>query len=95
MITTIPVGLGARAYDVVVGTGLIDRAGEHIAPLLKNRDPMDVLREHAAARYPAYGEAHLTVETGDTAHGVAVEAVIQALKSHLEGHLQPSESETQ
>lgn len=58
-------------------------------PLLKGRDPMDVLREHAALRYPAYGEAHLTVETGDTAHGVAVEAVIQALR----GYLQTSESE--
>lgn len=58
-------------------------------PLLKGRDPMDVLREHAQLRYPAYGEAHLTVETGDTAHGVAVDAVIQALK----GHLQQSESE--
>jgi shikimate kinase len=52
-------------------------------PLLKGRDPMDVLREHARLRYPAYGEAHLTVQTGDTAHGVAVEAVLQALKSHL------------
>lgn len=59
-------------------------------PLLKGRDPMDVLREHAALRYPAYGEAHLTVETGDTAHGVAVEAVIQALR----GYLQTSESES-
>lgn len=58
-------------------------------PLLKGRDPMDVLREHAQLRYPAYGEAHLTVETGDTAHGVAVEAVIQALR----GYLNPSESE--
>ena len=56
-------------------------------PLLKGRDPIAVLREHAQLRYPAYGEAHLTVETGDTAHGVAVEAVIQALK----GHLQPTE----
>jgi len=56
-------------------------------PLLKGRDPMAVLREHAQLRYPAYGEAHLTVETGDTAHGVAVEAVVQALK----GHLQPTE----
>jgi 3-dehydroquinate synthase len=35
VIQIIPVGLGARAYDVVVGTGLIDRAGERIAPLLK------------------------------------------------------------
>jgi len=60
-------------------------------PLLKGRDPMDVLREDAQLRYPAYGEAHLTVETGDTAHGVAVEAVIQALKSHFQT---PSESES-
>jgi shikimate kinase len=52
-------------------------------PLLKGRDPIEVLREHARLRYPAYGEAHLTVQTGDTAHGVAVEAVLQALKSHL------------
>jgi 3-dehydroquinate synthase len=37
VIQIIPVGLGARAYDVVVGTGLIDRAGEHIAPLLKRK----------------------------------------------------------
>ena len=37
MIQIIPVGLGARAYDVVVGTGLIDKAGEHIAPLLKRK----------------------------------------------------------
>ena len=37
MIRNIPVGLGARAYDVVVGPGLIDRAGERIAPLLKTK----------------------------------------------------------
>ena len=61
-------------------------------PLLKGRDPMAVLREHAQTRYPAYGEAHLTVETGDTAHGVAVEAVIQALKGHL---APPSQSESE
>ena len=37
MIRTVPVGLGDRAYDVVIGTGLIDRAGERIAPLLKRK----------------------------------------------------------
>ncbi|WP_425997476.1 3-dehydroquinate synthase [Caulobacter sp. DWR1-3-2b1] len=37
MIRTVPVGLGDRAYDVVIGTGLIDRAGERIAPLLKHK----------------------------------------------------------
>jgi len=58
-------------------------------PLLKNRDPLMVLREHAEARYPAYAEAHLTVETGDTAHGVAVEAVIQALSRYLQPESEP------
>jgi shikimate kinase len=63
-------------------------------PLLKGRDPMDVLREHAITRYPAYGEAHLKVETGDTPHSVAVEAVMTALQNHL-GQPQPLESKTQ
>jgi 3-dehydroquinate synthase len=31
----VSVGLGERAYDVLIGEGLIDRAGELIAPLLK------------------------------------------------------------
>lgn len=31
---TIPVGLGARSYDVIVGPGLIDRAGELMKPFL-------------------------------------------------------------
>ncbi len=31
----IDVGLGERAYPVLIGPGLIDRAGEHIRPLLK------------------------------------------------------------
>ena len=35
MTRTITVGLGRRAYEVRVGPGLIDRAGEAIAPLLQ------------------------------------------------------------
>ncbi|HEX6859641.1 MAG TPA: 3-dehydroquinate synthase [Caulobacteraceae bacterium] len=35
MTRAIPVGLGERAYEVVVGSGLIDQAGRRIAPLLK------------------------------------------------------------
>ena len=31
----IPVGLGQRAYDVLVGEGLLDAAGEHIRPFAK------------------------------------------------------------
>ena len=37
MIREIVVGLGARAYPVRIGAGLIDAAGEAIAPLLKRR----------------------------------------------------------
>ena len=35
MTRSVPVGLGERAYEVVVGSGLIDSAGKRIAPLLK------------------------------------------------------------
>jgi shikimate kinase len=49
-------------------------------PLLKNRNPVEVLAELAQARYPAYSQAHLHVETGDTPHAVAVDAVIKALR---------------
>ena len=35
MSRTVPVGLGDRAYDVVVGEGLLDQAGVHLAPFLK------------------------------------------------------------
>ena len=37
MTRTITVGLGERAYEVRVGPGLLDRAGEAIGPLLKRR----------------------------------------------------------
>lgn len=52
-------------------------------PLLKNRDPIEVLGELAEARYPAYAQAHVHVQTGDTPHAVAVDAVIAALSDHL------------
>ncbi len=35
MSRSIPVGLGARAYEVVIGHGLLDAAGGHVAPFLK------------------------------------------------------------
>jgi len=37
MIRRIPVGLGKRSYDVVVGPGLLDQAGERIAPFARRR----------------------------------------------------------
>ena len=55
-------------------------------PLLAGKDPIDVLRAQAETRYPAYAEADITVETGDTAHHIAVGQVIQALTEYLEKH---------
>ena len=52
-------------------------------PLLTGKDPMEVLRAQAEARYPAYAEADVTVETGDDAHHVTVSQVIRALSAHL------------
>lgn len=37
MTRTVPVGLGDRAYEVVIGPGLLDQAGHRILPFLKNR----------------------------------------------------------
>ena len=53
-------------------------------PLLAGKDPLDVLKAQAEARYGAYGEADVTVETGDAAHHVTVDQVIRALTAHLE-----------
>jgi len=48
-------------------------------PLLTGKDPMAVLTEQAAVRYPAYAQADITVETGDTAPQVSVDQVVRAL----------------
>jgi shikimate kinase len=53
-------------------------------PLLSGKDPMQVLEDQAAARYPAYAEADIVVETGDAAHHVTVDQVLRALAAHLE-----------
>jgi len=53
-------------------------------PLLAGKDPLEVLKAQAAARYPAYAEAEVIVETGDAAHHVTVDQVIRALSAHLE-----------
>jgi len=54
-------------------------------PLVRGRDPLEVLKEQAEARYPFYAQADLVVETGDTPHGEAVDAVLKALTTHLIG----------
>lgn len=54
-------------------------------PLLIGKDPLEVLRAQAEARYPAYAEAHLVVDTGDASHANAVEAILRALSAHAAG----------
>lgn len=53
-------------------------------PLLAGKDPAQVLRDLAQVRYPIYAQADITVETGDTPHKAAVDAVLAALRTHLE-----------
>jgi shikimate kinase len=54
-------------------------------PLIKNRDPIDVLKEHVKTRYPLYEMADIVVDTGDQSHAKALEQVLEALKRHLDG----------
>lgn len=52
-------------------------------PLVAGKDPLAVLKAQAAQRYPAYSQADIVVETGESAHHVSVETVLAALKDHL------------
>ena len=54
-------------------------------PLIKNRDPIEVLKEHVKTRYPLYEMADIVVDTGDQSHAKALEQVLDALKRHLDG----------
>ncbi len=54
-------------------------------PLVRGKDPLDVLTALAAPRDPLYAQADIVVETGDTPHNEAVEAVLRALTTYLAG----------
>ena len=47
---TVRVDLGARAYDVIVGPGLLQEAGRHIAPLLA-RPRVAIITDETVARH--------------------------------------------
>jgi len=51
-------------------------------PLMTGKDPLEVLKAQAEVRYPVYGEADIIVETGETPHQTAVDAIIAALREH-------------
>ncbi len=54
-------------------------------PLLKDRNPIDVLKEHVKTRYPLYGMADVTVDTGDQSHVKSLDQVLNALHAHIKG----------
>lgn len=67
--------------DLEVLARRVARKGDR--PLVAGKDPLEVLKAQAEVRYPVYAEADVTVETGETPHQVAVEAILAALRNHL------------
>jgi shikimate kinase len=61
----------------------VGRRGDR--PLVKDKDPMDVLKVQAEQRYPFYGEADVVVATGDRSLASTTEQVIDALTEYLRG----------
>ena len=50
-------------------------------PLLKDRDPLEVLTALAEARHPVYAEADITIDSVESPHSTAVNAIIEALEA--------------
>lgn len=55
-------------------------------PLLRDKDPREVLEALAKVRHHIYAEADITVKTGDTPHGAAVDEILAALATWQETH---------
>jgi shikimate kinase len=53
-------------------------------PLVRDRNPMDVLKDHMKTRYPLFEMADLVVDTGDHSHTRTVELVLDALKVYVD-----------
>lgn len=70
MIKTVHVNLPGRAYDVHIGPGLLEEAGERIAPFLRRPRVVIVTEENVA---PLHLEA---LQAGLLANGVASEALV-------------------
>lgn len=59
-------------------------ARKETRPLLRGKDPAEVLTQLAADRYPVYAMADLTVELGETPHHESVAAVVAGLQVWLD-----------
>ena len=70
-IETVHVAVAGRAYDVLIGRGLVDRAAGHIGPLLKRPRVAIVMDETVSVvASPALIDA--LDEAGITAHGIVI-----------------------
>jgi len=78
--------LKARAVTVWLQADLdvlVDRATRRdTRPLLRGKDPREVLERLEEARYPLYALADIHVMTGEAAHREAVRAVIAAVQDY-------------
>ena len=72
MSVTVPVGLGERAYDVVVGHGLMDEAAAHLRPFLRRPLVAVVMDEIVAAVHGPRLIGALEAD-GVTVHALIVE----------------------
>ncbi|HEX8668481.1 MAG TPA: shikimate kinase [Allosphingosinicella sp.] len=54
-------------------------------PLLKDKDPAQVLRDLAAVRNPIYAEAHIRIRSSSCPHEKAVDMVLEALREREAG----------
>jgi shikimate kinase len=54
-------------------------------PLLRGKDPLELLRSQATARYPAYGEADHVIDAGEGGHGATVAKILDALAARTAG----------
>jgi 3-dehydroquinate synthase len=66
-VTSVPVGVAGRPYEVLIGENLIDRAGALIAPLLKRARVAIVMDEtveglHGARLWSALGDAGISAD---------------------------------
>src|SRR4029077_4352566 len=78
--TTVPVPLGARAYDILIGRGLLAELGKRIAALKPGASAAIVTDETIAARHlkPGASAAIVTDETIAARHLKPTEAALAA-----------------
>lgn len=64
---------------------LVNRtARRNTRPLLRNDDPRQTLEQLSKHEAPSYAEAHIHIKSGAGTHKDVVQAIIDAIKSHLD-----------